>query len=318
MLKELHRAVSRQVISKPQLQELPRNTPFYAALCVIDLAIDCEPPISGVPRRLATGYSRHPDTAHFLALAEAAERYSLQYSSVRPTILKSFNTSENSARSMSIERLTIGAPGTNGQINSQGCAAGVDLEDASSRAVLELLEHLIIEEILAGKRACSALPPDSSATSSLDAWLKGQFRQLNHLVHASDAGYFVVVSRCSDFDGGRPCHGSAAATSLENAVLNSSLEAIFHWRNMVEIERRGTQFERLRNEEELALLEYRGARPRRDWPVAQPLPQTDSEAYELDLGELVKELSSLSGSEVLLFDLTVDELEVPVVRAVLD
>lgn len=316
MEEALQSAITRNLITKPQLQQLPQETPFFAALCVIELPLGCEPPISGAPRRLATGYSPDKDTACFLALAEAAERYSLQYSSTRPTKLEPFMVLGDSS-AIPIEQLTIGAPGTNGRINSQGCAAGADLVDAGRRAVLERLEHLVLERMLTDQASCHLLPASLSEMGLLDDWLYGQFRKLSHLVHASDAGYVVTYTRCADFDDGRPCYGSAAATSLETAILSSSLEAIFHWRNMVEIERRGTRFDRLRDEEELALREYRGARPQRNWPEVPVLAELSPSLSPPDIEDLMGELQSLSGSSVLLFDLTAEDVDVSVVRAVL-
>ncbi|MCB1470724.1 MAG: hypothetical protein KDK08_27035, partial [Rhizobiaceae bacterium] len=176
-LAKLEAAVARGLISRPQRQHLPQDFPFNATLCAVDLPDGCQPPLSGSPRRVATGYAFDADQADFLALAEAAERYSLQFSTARPAALTAFRASGGQTPPTAIEDLTLGAPGTNGRIDSRGCASGTSRGDASIRAVLEALEHRTLSAMLSGLTPCHALPPDYANVAPLESWLTKQFRR---------------------------------------------------------------------------------------------------------------------------------------------
>lgn len=317
MLEKLEAAIARKLISRPQFQQQPETIPLHAAVCAIDLPNGCSPPISGAARRVATGCSFNSEEAGFLAMAEGAERYSLQFSEDRPLKMSPFHSNRKPPVWVPTERLTLGAPVSNGTVDSKGCAAGGDLEDAGIRAVLEALEHRAASAMLNGKLPCHSEPSENSDLSTLDDWLSAQFRRLSHLVYHSPAGFTVALSRCADFNDGRPTYGSAAKCEPDDAILSASLEAIFHWRNMIQIEVSGTTFKQQTSEELNALTEYRGAGPRRTWPKVR---RNDFMRYcpsAIDLDQLMTELTDLSGKNVSLFNMSTQDIEVPVVRTLL-
>jgi ribosomal protein S12 methylthiotransferase accessory factor YcaO len=262
-------------------------------------------------RRVATGRGRSQAEADRLAVAEAAERYSIQYSSALPKRQRPFVTIGGPADPVATVELTLGSPGrVNG---STGAAAGASPEDAVRRAALETLEHLHLARLRAGSGELAPVDPVAEpAIASHVAWLAGQFRRLEIRARAFAPGYVVAVVACADLDGGRPTEGSAARLDRAEAVRAAVEEAMFHWRNMVEIERAAPDLAAMAADDRARIARYRGALPREAWP-----PSAAAEPGELDPTDvegLLAAVAVVSGRRVRAFDLTAPEVGVPVVR----
>lgn len=307
------------LVSNPTLHDMPPSAPFHVALCAVELPPGCRPPSNGMMRRLAVGRGPTPERAAFLALAEAAERYSLQYADDRPRLVEPFATVGGLPEPVDIAAITLGAPQQAGPVTSVGAAAGETRGDAAGRAVLEQLEHLRIRAFDVDRRV---LPPVAAeATGSLGphmAWLADQLRRLDCRTRRFAPGYWVAKCRCSDLDGSRPTEGSAAGFDAERTVLAAAEEAIFHWRNMVVLEAKGVRASAVQGAERAALLRYRGVPPER-WPAPRRYRTIADASGALPpaLPELMLALYRQTGRRVRMFDLTLPRVGVPVVRAVL-
>lgn len=325
MREKIQEAIGAGLISRPQLQKLPEDIPIYAAICALHLPSGCLPPISGAPRRIASGCSFDVEEAKFLALAEAAERYSLQFSLDRPRQLIPIETLEGKNESCSINDVTIGAPNTNGKVDSKGCAAGKTLQDAMLRATLEAYEHVILKRFVEGFRETSQLTGECQLLSDLTIWLASQYRALSHCIHQTSSGLTTVQSCCSDFDGGRPTFGSSTSFCFENAIVGSSLEAVFHWRNMVAIEHLGRRIETGNFEESRALKLYRGVQAEKQAEIFDAVGIQDIQVNQVATSQSISsltndaldELCRLSRQRIRIFDMTKDDISIPVARVLI-
>ncbi|WP_415009641.1 YcaO-like family protein [Amaricoccus sp.] len=207
--------------------------------------------------------------------------------------------------------MTLGAPGrTNG---SAGAAAGESPGDALRRAALEVLEHLHVDRLRAGSGELAPVDPAGEpAIAPHVAWLATQFRALEIRARAFAPGYVVAVAACSDLDGGRRTEGSAARGGRAEAVRAAVEEAMFHWRNMVELERAAPDLAAMAEEDRLRIARYRGALPREVWPPAASADP--GEAAATDVEGLLAAVAVVSGRRVRAFDLTAPEIGVPVIR----
>lgn len=322
MREKIQKVIESGLVSRPQLQRLPEGIPIHAAICALHLPSGCLPPLSGAPRRVASGCSFDATGAEFLALAEATERYSLQFSHDRPRRLIPIETLVGKDESCSIDDLTIGAPTTNGSVNSKGCAAGATMEEAVLRAALEAYEHVVLRGFYEGNLEANLITGDCQELSDLRTWLTSQYRALSHCVYQSSSGLTTVRSCCSDFDGGRPTFGSSASFSLEEAIVASSLEAVFHWRNMVAMENQGTKIGSGNSDEAHAVKLYRGVYTNKHTEILgtigiqeiQKNQVTASQTISNSMYEALDELCRLSRQRVRVFNMTKDEISIPVVR----
>lgn len=207
--------------------------------------------------------------------------------------------------------LTLGAPGrTNG---SAGAAAGESPEDALRRAALETLEHLHLARLLAGVGELARVDPAGEPKiAGHVAWLAGQFRRLEIRARAFTPGYVVAVAACTDLDGGRRTEGSAARLGRAGAVRAAVEEAMFHWRNMVELERAAPDLAAMSADDRARVARYRGAAAPQDWPEA--VASEPGEAGRADVEGLLAAVAVVSGRRVRAFDMTAPEVGVPVVR----
>jgi ribosomal protein S12 methylthiotransferase accessory factor YcaO len=262
-------------------------------------------------RRVATGRGRTQAEADRLAVAEAAERYSIQYSPTLPAQLPPFVTIGGTADPVATADLTLGAPGrSNG---TAGAAAGETPEDALRRAALEMLEHLHLARLRSGSGELASVDPAAEpGIAPHVAWLAGQFRRLEIRARAFAPGYVVAVVACTDLDGGRRTEGSAARLGRAGAVLAAAEEAIFHWRNMVELERAAPDLGAMSPDDRARIARYRGALPREPWPASAAAEP--GEAAGADVEGLLAAVAVVSGRRVRAFDLTAPEVGVPVVR----
>ena len=312
--KRLLAAVQAGLITRPQpiLEKL--SCPFRSAMCLIEPRPGCLPPPNGAARRIAVGRGATAEEAACLAMAEAVERYSIQYGTALPNAVHPFRTWGGPACPATIDELTIGAPGR--RTNSTGSAAGATLDDAARRAVLELLEHRHAAEV--GLPSSAFFEIDPASVPSIGphvAWLSGQLRILRCQGAAFVDGYAFAAVACSDRDGARRTEGTAAGPSLAEAVRHAAEEAIFSWRNMVALEQNAALATGMAPEERAAIEAYRGWSPRRAWPTRPPAPPGLAEfAGDPVLDDLLAALARRVG-RVRLFDLTDASIGLPVVRA---
>lgn len=264
-------------------------------------------------RRIATGRGATRAKADLRALGEAAERYSIQHSDALPRRMKPFVTVGGAAEALETAALTLGAPGRAN--SSVGAAAGADLEDALRRGALEVLEHLHLGRMRAGQAELAVVDPAGErGIAPHVAWLSGQFRRLEVRARAFRPGYVVAAAACADLDGGRRTEGSAARLGRGRAVRAAVEEAIFHWRNMVEMECAGADLSHLSAEDRARVARYRGALPREAWPEGAG---EVGDCGRTDVEGLLAAVAVVSGGRVRAFDFTTREVGVPVVKVVL-
>lgn len=295
----------------PHALSTPPDFPFYISLCGVTTRKGGEPPDNLLLLRVASGRGASQVDADRLAVAEAAERYSIQYSSELPKRLRPFVTIGGAADPVPTVDLTLGAPRRTN--TSAGAAAGKSPEDAVRRAALETLEHLHLDRLRAGSGELAPLDPMSEpAIAPHVAWLGGQFRGLEIRARAFAPGYVVAVAASADLDGGRRTEGSAARLGRAGAVRAAVEEAMFHWRNMVELERAAPDLAAMAEDDRARIARYRGALPREIWPPAEA--GDPGEVDGTDVEGLLAAVAVVSGRRVRAFDLTTPEVGVPVVR----
>lgn len=235
----------------------------------------------------------------------------MQYCSDLPATLDPFVTIGGEPEAAPLVELALGAPGRSN--SSVGAAAGENLEDAVSRAALETLEHLHLDRMRSGADVFAAVDP--AAEPSIAAhltWLSGQFRCIDIRVSSFSPGYCTAVAACCDLDGGRRTEGSAARTDRQEALRAATEEAIFHWRNMVELERAAPDLGAMADEDRERVARYRGALPRESWPA--PGAEVGGNRGEADMEGLLAAVAVVSGRRVRVFDFTVEEVGMPVVK----
>ena len=232
-------AVGADLISPPHRLTFPPAHPFFSAISACALPEGCLPPPGHPPRRVGTGNGATREAADRVALLEAVERYSLQYASDRPERLAPIETLGGAPDPLPLEALCLGAPGAPRPVNSNGCAAGATLADAADRAALETLERARLAAAIAGERPFH--PVAAEEIPELDPHLGFLATQARTLRLSGDAGpgYAVIAAHLADPDGGRPILASAGGRTLAAAALRATEEAMFQWRNMIELERNG-------------------------------------------------------------------------------
>lgn len=312
----LQRAVREGLLSPPQPVALPRDFPFHIATCAVDLPKGCLPPPGALSRRLAAGCGWGPAEAARLALFEGVERYSLQYQRDMPAALTPFAAAGGAGDPAPVAALALGVPGAAAPASSKGAAAGVGLESAARRAVLELLEHHHAGAPAGPSAAFRRVDPAAvGPLATLASWLDGRYRLLD-LRLASFDGYFVAIAGASDLDGGRRTEGAAAGLGLFDTLVDAAVEAVFHWRNMVALDYAGTAAETLCAEDRAALRRYRGAAGPVTWPKADGAAAVDGDSVlATSTAELMSALVRTSGLRVRLFDMTNAAIGLPVVKA---
>ncbi|WP_088216755.1 hypothetical protein [Haematobacter genomosp. 1] len=314
MEKLLARACSDDLLSVPHFPALPSGWPFHMAVVALALPAGCAPP-EGLAARVASGAGATRAEAAFRAMMEGAERYALQYSAARPARLEPLATAGGLAEDESVTRLTLGAP-EGGGVTSRGAAAGERLRDAGDRACLETLEHLALDRLAEGDGGAFH-KVELSELMPYCGYLDGQLRRLS-LWMAAGPQHIVAIARTADRNGGRPTIGSAAGQEPRQTALRAVEEAMFLWRNMVEMERRGAPVPAGPGGDAARL--YRGAVPAPGWldaliasggeGRAPPRPLTDP-------APLLETVARVAGRRARLFDMTVSALPVPVARVVL-
>ncbi|MBU2941079.1 YcaO-like family protein [Shimia thalassica] len=307
----IQNAETSKLISKPSFADFPDNAPIHAAFRLIELRKGTVSPPGAMARRVAFGVADTPEMAAQLSGFEAIERYALQYSADFEQTCQSLFSSDGIVHELSRGALALGAPETNGTISSKGAAAGSTLADAALRAVYECLEHA-----LDGAGDYSHVASPECLPDSLVSWLAKHLRAFEiHVEPFPEIGLLVRVI-CSDFDGGRPCYGTAFAAELGQGALSAAGEAIVSWRNMVTLEHKGVTPQGMDAEETRFFELYRGARG--DRPIS---PQTvfDVERWSPPAPEIAQTLdfaAKVLGAPVAVFDMTAADIPLPVVKAV--
>jgi ribosomal protein S12 methylthiotransferase accessory factor YcaO len=316
LLAKLETAVRTGVISRPHVVFDADAFPFAAAVCAVRPTPGCRPPGNLFSKRIASGRGETAEEASTVAMIEAAERYSLQYSSLRDNWLYPFFTLGGSPEPAPQSGLALGAPDATCIVTSRGSAAGTTRDDASRRAVLELLEGEHHLDSQRDKRLSYYRPDGPGPLRGEFDWLHSQLRRLDCVI-LEGQGYFACYCSCADFDGGRPTMGGAAGLDLSETARAAARESIFHWRNMILLEQNAIDLQTLPEAEAHAVRRYRGAEPRPErleLPI-RPWPRTP--ALSVDTEALCSTLHEVTGRRVRLFDMTDVELGVPVVRAYL-
>lgn len=314
MEKLLARACSDDLLSVPHFPALPSGWPFHMAVVALALPAGCAPP-EGLAARVASGAGATRAEAAFRAMMEGAERYALQYSATRPARLEPLATAGGPAEDESVTRLTLGAP-EGGGVTSRGAAAGERLRDAGDRACLETLEHLALDRLAEGDGGAFH-KVELAELTPYRGYLDGQLRRLS-LWMAAGPQHIVAIARTADRNGGRPTIGSAAGQEPRQTALRAVEEAMFLWRNMVEMERRGAPVPPGPGGDAARL--YRGAVPAPGWLDALTASGGEGRAPPRPLTDpapLLETVARVAGRRARLFDMTVSALPVPVARVVL-
>jgi hypothetical protein len=314
----LRRAVQAGRLSPPHPIAQPKGFPFHIATCAVDLPAGCIAPPGSLSRRLGVGCAGTAAGAARLALLEGVERYSLQFHRHMPARLVPFAAVGGTAEPAPVAALALGVPGAHLAVSSKGAAAGADLEAASRRAVLELLEH---------HRAGAPPWPDGSflpidptpvpPLAAVASWAQDLYRRLDLRLARFD-DHFAALAGFSDLDGGRRTTGSAAGLALYDTLTHAAQEAVFHWRNLVALDHAGTAASTLDEEDRAELARYRGSPPSLPWPEVPALCVDSDEALTTVSEDLLATLAALTGRRARLFDMTSSEIGVPVVKALVD
>lgn len=269
-----------------------------------------------MPFRIGSGIGPTAEAAAFLAMAEAMERYALQYAPARPPFVEPFLAAGGPADPAPLAALTLGAPGS-GNINSRGGATGVGRGDAAARALHELLEHHHVCEDGRLVGPFHAVAPETfGGLVPHIAFLADQLRKLDIAVMVSPMGYAVARTLCRDADGGRRTMGSAAGPDIEGTVRRAAEEAMLLWRNMVELEARSASIPACGTPQGNIVRIYRGAAP-----FSCFLPQASLSkppTVPVANAPLEQVVHTVLGRRVRVFDLAVPSIDVAVVRAYLD
>ncbi len=313
MLPSLEAAFSSGLLGPPHFPFLPDKFPVAIAVVAVRPTKGCELP-SGERARLGTGTGPTRAMAAFKASCEAVERYSIQYDANFPELWWPIKVLCGDGDPLTPTSLCLGAPG--GHAGSIGCATGSNMDDAIDRAALELLEHHELARLNSGaQQSVSFDPATISNLASVADYLHSGLRHLRAEV-VFHSGYPVVRAICCDPDGGRPTEGSAAAASIEKAATKAVEEAIFSWRNMIELERNGVPS--IDGENGRLLRVFRGAEA-----ASLPLPELNQGERPPDIqsGLQKRPLEALAeaiGQRIRVFDMTSPQLGLPVARLVLD
>lgn len=306
---------TRAFFSRPQPVDLSKDFPFFAFISAVELPRGCLPPSNRLKRRIVVGRGSSKKTAFELTRMEAIERYCSQYQEHFPEQVVAVRVFGSSKKVENSADVYLGHPRAVYSVNSKGTAAGETTEAAAIRAILELIEKAVINEkdtvwwrIDVG--AFKVIKPYCE-------WLNEQGRVLVAKASVKGENVFVVSAACTDFDGGRPTEGSAGDVDLERAVRRACEEAMFLWRNMVQLEMNAVALSEFPEDELRAVRLYRGCTPSpfreqnglKEFCMAPPMDSFLSLEEVAEIGLMVL------GNAIALFDLTNEELGVPVIRA---
>jgi ribosomal protein S12 methylthiotransferase accessory factor YcaO len=245
---------------------------------------------------------------------EAIERFSVQFSHGTENDFVPF-ISSGSVHSIAADQILLGVPNSKTDVTDIGCAAGESRELAGSRAILEVLEHHHFNQFVTGQLEMVAVEGNiSSETQLLTKWLFDQLRILDIRASLHHGAYWFAVCSCSDFDGGRRTESHGTGHGLIDAVNSALKETTLSWRNMIELEKRGTSIKDMSEREKRKIRGYRGASKLVEWPKNTQKSKKMEGAYVLDLNTLLLIASAELDCDLCLIDLTHRKIGVPVVR----
>jgi len=314
MKEKLEVAMKLGKISAPSIFTVSDTFPLTISIASISPQSGCTPANNTLGKRIATGCAKHKIDAVFLSMAEAVERYCIQYSNSRVNFLNPFLSTNSEINNIPQSQICIGSPAYPNN-DSIGTAAGNSREFAAENALLECLEHYHVRN-----DTSEFFELDLHSLSSLEflvEWLESQFRKLKIQIYESDLGYYTSRCECADFDGGRSTVGTAAALDIDVAIFKAAAESVVFWRNMISLENGCVEIDTLNQDEKKAIEEYRG--------VCKRPPFLSDGYFKADVKEsprnkrytlssLVDHFAKLSSSDISLFDMTDPLLSVPVVK----
>ncbi|WHP67298.1 YcaO-like family protein [Phaeobacter inhibens] len=306
------------LISPASMADFPLGSPLSVAFRLVTPRRGTLPPSLNVSRRYASGAGLSIDAAKMLSGLEAIERYSIQFSSELPDQIDSVWSSDRSCRRVEVDALALGSPRVTKEVQSIGAAAGRSIEDASSRAVMELAEYTLRSRSkLELKRISDKIVDESSIVGRIREWLGMQARCIEFAVCTDlPKGCFVRCS-CHDESFYRPTFGTAFSLDISEAIQKSCFEAVTSWRNMVSLEFNGINLSDVSEEEERVLRTYR----EKISPLSSitetisELPGRKEKTREV-LSYVASCLTDFTGKSVHVFDMSAPEIGLPVVKAI--
>lgn len=314
-----------RLIGDPQPVDLSVHCPLFAFICPVALPEGCSPPAGRLPMRIGAGAAPSSDWARTLCMFEAIERYSLQHQTGDPETAKAGGLSTSTVDQMPTRLLMLGHPAAGaGVVDSRGCSIGRNYVDAAVRGMLELIERDDVEAWRVGdiRRARLIDLPTSSWLDGIVRWLESLGRSLNLLQLQHPSGASTFLSICCDTGGAKPVWGSATGFDPAQTLTRACVESVVSWRNLMAIDLNGLMDEDLPPVHAELLRIYRGQEPMPDWQIdvvgafPDQRDKTPSDPSEERLQRNLNDLLQATDYPVSIFDLTREDVAIPVVRVV--
>jgi len=319
MMEPLLDCVNSGLISKPVFPTLPEHFPLRIAISAAKLTDDCAPPPGGIGHRVGIGVSDTNESAALIAMMEATERYSLQYSTDSPEVFSPIRTLGGKAEPLGRDRIMLGSPATGYQVTTRGAASGPNLPFAVKHAAYECYEHYVRDHLsIAGGGAGIIEVSQIQALSQIAFYLTARLRRINLLMYPRQHGLVFIACICSDIDGGRPTTGFAAGEDLSQVAAKAAREAILQWRNMIELERNCISVEPLSDQDLEVVQIYRGVAPLQGWLRAVERMTVSNKTNAKPLEDPLEAVHNATGRRVRLFDVSNHRTRIPTVRVVLE
>ncbi|WP_204114990.1 YcaO-like family protein [Shimia biformata] len=304
-------------ITSASLSKMPSDAPLAVSVRLINTRNGSLPPANPMGRRVATGVGATPEQAALLSGFEAIERYSLQFDNRLTDRMHSFWSSKGMPVIRGRAELALGAPEAGLTVSSKGAAAGPDRDGAARSAIFELFEHACVDRLMTRPGELVEIDPNEiGELGAVNAWLDGQLRRLRLFAWRNPKAGVFVAARCSDVTGHRATQGTAFSFSSGQAAVGATHEAVTYWRNMVSLEDRGIDLASLEQADADAIRAYRGALPQAFLGDGSSAGSVPTDHPERDFKDLARAYSDCWGGSLALFDFTVPEIGLPVVKAV--
>ncbi|MEM7442238.1 MAG: YcaO-like family protein [Pseudomonadota bacterium] len=319
------------LLSRPAPIDLPDELGLHAAAVAVSLPAGCQPPPGPIGYRLAAGWGETAEEAATKALLEGVERYSIQYQNNDPPVLSPVHAYGTESRFVPSTSLLLGhrdaaeVSDDAKLVTSVGSAAGVNVEDAGLRALLENFEYAARTAWLASKPDGIALAIDGSPIlcQLRDALDKYGRRMALYAVMPARGVVAVMCINCGQ-DGSGAVVASASSTDLATACRHASVEAAMLWRNMMAMAKQGLVLDTISPTDRQHVVRYLQGWPSAAWPSDEDLRPLGVAAYDLnvpakplDTPPTLAEVAAAADVPCLLFDLTRAEAGVPVARVMM-
>lgn len=306
-------ALDKGLISNHFNPFTPKGFPYHFAIVGVKLLDGCLPP-PGAKARVGVGVGLTESDAQTRAYYEAAERFSLQFDPERQGTVPIYAKHGAFDQALTWASVSLGSPDPS--VTSKGTAAGTCLSSALDRAVLEIIEHHALRNWASDVYQVS--PIDMPDDHRVAQYLARRHRQIKaHIAHHKN-GAFVAYVAISDNGGARLTTGTGSAWSVNQAIEKAMREAVFTWRNFIELERNGAEISEAAGDMVQAWRIYLGA----DEPaemgrhVTAPLEWNRQSASEGSPLKPLALLSDLLGKSVAAADITSPQLGIPVVKVI--